>query len=214
MRKNIILLGSPGSGKGTQAEILSRTLGIPAVSTGNILREAIRSGSETGLSAKTYVDAGRLVPDGVMIGIIRERLSRTDCAEGFILDGFPRTIAQAEALDAGGVEIGAVLSLEVPDEDIEARMAGRRSCRGCGASYHLQSRPPRGENVCDACGGELFRREDDEPATVRARLLTYHESTEPLKGYYEAQGKLKAIAARDDIDIVAARCVEALEMTP
>ncbi|MDR1158117.1 MAG: adenylate kinase [Oscillospiraceae bacterium] len=208
---NIVLLGSPGSGKGTQAEVLSRRLGIPAVSTGNILREAMRQGTEVGLAAKSYIDAGQLVPDEVMVGIVRERLAAPDCARGFILDGFPRTIAQAVALDGIGVTVQAVLSLEVPDEDIERRMAGRRSCRLCGNTYHVQVNPPAVEGVCDSCGGELYQRDDDVPAVVRARLITYHENTEPLKGHYESRGLLRVVAARDAIEKVTEHCLEVLE---
>jgi adenylate kinase len=207
---NIILLGSPGSGKGTQAEALTKRLGVPCVSTGNMLREAIRRGAPLGASAKGYIDAGQLVPDSLIVDLIRERLKEPDCAEGFILDGFPRTLAQAEALDAIGVAIDAALSLEVPDEDIENRMAGRRSCKTCGNAYHVESKPPKTEGVCDACGGALFRREDDNPETVRARLTVYHENTEPLKGYYEGRDKLIAVPARDDIAKITARCLEAL----
>ena len=207
---NIILLGSPGSGKGTQAEALTGRLGIPCISTGNMLREAIRLETPIGLAAKSYIDAGQLVPDEVVVEIIRERLSRPDCAQGFILDGFPRTLLQAEALDRIGVAVDAVLSLEVPDEDIEQRMAGRRSCKLCGGTYHIRSKPPMLEGVCDVCGGDLYRRDDDNPATVRARLHVYHENTEPLKGYYEAQGKLRPIPARDDIGKITGRCMEAL----
>ncbi len=206
----LILLGSPGSGKGTQAEALTKRLGIPCISTGNILREAIAQGTDIGLSARRYIDAGQLVPDDVIMGIMKERLSCADCADGFILDGFPRTLAQAEALAATGVTIDAVLSLEVPDEDIERRMSGRRSCRMCGNAYHTTSKPPRVEGLCDACGGELYRRDDDSPETVRARLNTYHTLTEPLRGYYEAKGVLKTIPARDHMDTVTARCLEAL----
>ena len=166
---NIILLGPPGSGKGTQAEVLAGVLKIPCVSTGNMLRLAIRQGTKTGLSAKAYIDAGQLVPDGVIMDIIGERLAEADCAEGFILDGFPRTLPQAEALDASGVTVDTVISLEVPDEDIEQRMAGRRSCKACGNAYHIKSKPPLTEGVCDSCGGELFRRDDDAPETVSER---------------------------------------------
>jgi adenylate kinase len=207
---NIILLGSPGSGKGTQAEALTKRLAAPCVSTGNMLREAVRRNTPLGASAKGYIDDGQLVPDSLMVDIIRERLKEPDCAEGFILDGFPRTLPQAEALESIGVEIDAVLSLEVPDEDIESRMAGRRSCKACGSAYHVERKPPRNEGVCDLCGGGLFRRDDDNPETVRARLSVYHENTEPLKGYYEEKGKLIAVPARDSIAKITARCLEAL----
>ncbi len=206
----IILLGSPGSGKGTQAEALHTRLGVPCISTGNILREAIAQKTTVGLAAKSYIDDGRLVPDEIIMDIVCVRLAQDDCQAGFILDGFPRTLAQAEALDALGVTIDAVLSLEVPDEDIEQRMAGRRSCKVCGSAYHTQSKPPKAEGVCDLCGGELFRRDDDHPDTVRARLHTYHELTEPLKGYYVTREKLISIPARDYIETVTARCLDAL----
>ncbi len=208
---NIILLGPPGSGKGTQAEVFSARLKIPSISTGNILRDAIQRGSAVGLSAKAYVDAGRLVPDEVILDVISERLSRSDCMQGFILDGFPRTVPQAEALDALSVRIDIVLSLEVPDDMIKARMSGRRSCTSCGASYHLEHHKPREDNVCDLCGASLYRRTDDDPDTVQARLSVYHAQTEPVKGYYEAQGKLRVIAAGADIERVTQRCLDALE---
>ena len=204
----VILLGPPGSGKGTQAEALSQRLGIPCISTGNILREAIRNGDSAGLAAKTYIDAGRLVPDDVVVDIIRQRLTESDCVHGFILDGFPRTLPQAEALDAIGARVDAVLSLEVPDEDIERRMSGRRSCSMCGNAYHIQSRPPLVENICDACGGKLFRRDDDNPETVRDRLGVYHKNTEPLKDYYK--NLLCIIPAQDDIGKITDRCQQAL----
>jgi len=207
---NVILLGSPGSGKGTQTEYLTKQLEVPGVSTGNMLRGAIRMGTQIGLEAKACIDAGQLVPDDVIVKIIKERLARPDCANGFILDGFPRTLAQAEALDNIGIHVDAVLSLEVPDEDIEERMSGRRSCEDCGNAYHVQSKPPRVEGACDACGGKLFRRADDNPETVRARLIVYHENNEPLKGYYELKGKLRTIPARDEIGKIADRCLEAL----
>ena len=207
---NIILLGPPGSGKGTQAEALSARLRVPSISTGNILREAIRNEIRIGLEAKSYIDAGQLVPDGVMIGIMKDRLGQPDCAEGFILDGFPRTLAQAEALDAIGARVDAVLSLEVADEDIEKRMSGRRSCKNCGAAYHMTSKPPACPDVCDHCGGELFIRDDDNLETVRDRLTVYHQNTEPLKIYYEGKGKLRAVPARDGIGKITGRCIEAL----
>ena len=181
----LILLGAPGAGKGTQAEILSAKLGVPAVSTGNILRAAIKEGTPTGLEAKRYMDAGRLVPDPVIIGIVADRLAKPDCAKGFILDGVPRTVGQAEALDAAGVTFDHVLSIEISDGEIEERMSGRRVCQNCGAPYHVKARPPKREGVCDACGGQLVQREDDQAETVRKRLAVYHEETEPLKGFYD-----------------------------
>ena len=186
----LILLGAPGAGKGTQAEILSKKLQIPAISTGNILRAAMKNGTPVGLQAKAYVESGKLVPDDVIIGIIEERLAEPDCANGYILDGVPRTIAQAEALEARGIAIDAALSLEISDEVIIERMSGRRTCKDCSATFHVVSNPPKTEGKCDFCGGELTIRKDDAPETVKARLATYHEQTEPLKAFYEARGKL------------------------
>ena len=189
----IILLGAPGAGKGTQAEIISKKLGIPTISTGNILRAAVKAGTPIGLEAKSYMDAGKLVPDEVIIGIIQERLAESDCANGFILDGVPRTIAQAEALDAHGIHFDAVLSLEIADSVIGARMTGRRTCHTCGATYHIVAAPPKQEGVCDKCGGELEQRKDDQPETVKHRLEVYHNETEPLKDYYQAHGVLMSV---------------------
>ena len=189
----IILLGAPGAGKGTQSEIISRKLGIPTISTGNILRAAVKEGTPIGLQAKSYMDAGKLVPDEIIIGIIQERLAESDCANGFILDGVPRTIAQAEALDAHGIHFDAVLSLEIADSVIEARMTGRRTCHTCGATYHIVAAPPKQEGVCDKCGGELEQRKDDQPETVKHRLEVYHNETEPLKDYYQAHGVLMSV---------------------
>ena len=206
---NFIFLGAPGAGKGTQAENLSRREGIPAVSTGEIIREALKNGTEMGLRAKAYTEAGKLVPDEVVIGIIRERLAKDDCKNGFILDGFPRTIPQAEALDRMGVAIDRVIDIEVPDQTILARLSGRRVCEKCGATYHLTDKKPKVEGVCDLCGGTLVQRRDDSPETVQARLDVYHEQTEPLKAYYEKQGKLRVVQGREDIadttrDVLAA----------
>ena len=189
----IILLGAPGAGKGTQAEIISKKLGIPTISTGNILRAAVKAGTPIGLEAKSYMDAGKLVPDEVIIGIIQERLTESDCANGFILDGVPRTIAQAEALDAHGIHFDAVLSLEIADSVIEARMTGRRTCHTCGATYHIVAAPPKQEGICDKCGSELEQRKDDRPETVKHRLEVYHNETEPLKDYYQAHGVLMSV---------------------
>lgn len=196
----LILLGAPGSGKGTQAEIICDKLSIPTISTGNILREAIKQGTELGMQAKSYMDAGKLVPDALIVGIIKERLAADDCANGFILDGMPRTIAQAEALDEMGVPIDLALSLEVEDAAIEARMSGRRVCEGCGASYHMEYKKPKAEGICDACGAKLVQRKDDAPETVRDRLKVYHEQTEPLKDYYANKGMLKSVAGCDGIE--------------
>ena len=189
----LILLGAPGAGKGTQADIIKKTLGIPTISTGNILRAAVKNGTPTGLKAKEYMDAGKLVPDEVIIGIINERLQESDCANGYILDGVPRTIAQAEAIETMGIRIDKVLELQVEDSVIVERMSGRRVCENCGASYHIVNIPPKKEGVCDVCGGALKQRKDDDPETVRDRLAVYHKETEPLKGFYEARGILKTV---------------------
>ena len=195
----LILLGAPGAGKGTQAEVLCQALSIPAISTGNTLREALKSGTEMGMRAKSYMDAGQLVPDDVVIGIIKERLQQDDCQNGFILDGFPRTIPQAEALDAMGVQIDRVIDIEVPDDKIVARMSGRRVCEKCGASYHTEYLKPAVDGVCDKCAGALVQRKDDHPDTIKARLAVYHEQTEPLKDYYEKQGKLRIVEGQEDV---------------
>ncbi len=191
----LILLGAPGAGKGTQAEILSARLSIPTISTGNILRAAIKEGTPTGLEAKSYMDAGRLVPDSVIIGIVAERLGQPDCAGGFILDGVPRTIAQAEALEEAGIQFDCVLDIEVPDQEILHRMIGRRSCPICGATYHLEAAPPKVEGKCDHCGNTLTQREDDKHETVISRL-----STEPLKKFYADRGILKVVAFQPSIE--------------
>ena len=196
----LILLGAPGAGKGTQADIIKKTLGIPTISTGNILRAAVKNGTPTGLKAKAFMDAGKLVPDDVIIGIISERLQEPDCANGYILDGVPRTIAQAEALEQAGIRFDAVVAIEIPDERIVERMGGRRVCESCGASYHIVNIPPKKEGVCDVCGGALKQRKDDDPETVKDRLAVYHKETEPLKDFYEARGILKTV---DDQPTVA-----------
>ena len=195
----LILLGAPGAGKGTQADIIKQKLGIPTISTGNILRAAVKNGTPTGLKAKAFMDAGKLVPDEVIIGVINERLQESDCANGYILDGVPRTIAQAEALEQAGIRFDAVVALEVPDQRIVDRMGGRRVCEHCGASYHVVHIPPKTEGVCDVCGGKLVQRKDDSPETVLHRLEVYHNETEPLKGFYEARGVLKTV---DDLPTV------------
>ena len=189
----LILLGAPGAGKGTQADILKKKLNVPTISTGNILRAAVKNGTPTGLRAKEYMDAGRLVPDEVIIGIIQERLQESDCANGYILDGVPRTIAQAEAIETMGIRIDKVLELQVEDNVIVERMSGRRVCEKCGASYHIINKKSKVEGVCDLCGGKLVQRKDDNPETVRDRLAVYHKETEPLKGFYEARGILKTV---------------------
>ena len=207
----LILLGAPGAGKGTQAEVISTKLAIPAVSTGNIIREALANGTEMGLKAKSFIDAGQLVPDDVVIGIIKERLAKDDCAAGFILDGFPRTIPQAEALDAMGVIIDRVISIEVADENIVRRMSGRRVCKACGSSYHLEYKKPAVDGVCNACGGELVQRKDDHPDTVLDRLHVYHEQTEPLKDYYEKKGILRIVEGQEEVADTTAITLKALE---
>ena len=189
----LILLGAPGAGKGTQAEIISRKVGIPTISTGNILRAAMKNGTPVGLKAKEYVESGRLVPDDVIIGIVEERLAEPDCEGGYILDGMPRTIPQAEALEARGIDIDCALSIEIADETIIERMSGRRTCPACGATYHIHNAPPKREGVCDKCGGKLIQRHDDEPETVKARLEVYHKETEPLKDFYAERGLLKSV---------------------
>lgn len=206
----LILLGAPGAGKGTQAEILSRELGIPTISTGNILRAAMKAGTEVGLMAKSYVDAGKLVPDEVIINIIRERLAQDDCRKGYILDGVPRTIPQAETMEEMGVEIDCALSIEVEDEVIIERMAGRRTCKDCSQTFHVVNNPPKKEGVCDFCGGELTIRKDDAPETVKARLDTYHRDTEPLKSFYEKRGKLRTVENQPSIEATTAEIKKAL----
>jgi len=206
----LILLGAPGAGKGTQAEILSARLGIPTISTGNILRAAIKDGTPIGLEAKSYMDAGKLVPDAVIIGVVAQRLEQPDCAGGFILDGVPRTIGQAEALDRAGVTFDHVLSIEISDAEIEERMSGRRVCQSCGAPYHVKARPPKKEGVCDSCGGALVQRADDRPETVRDRLAVYHAETEPLKGFYEQKGLLSQVANQSTIEGTTKVIMEAL----
>lgn len=210
---NLIMLGAPGAGKGTQAEILNKELGIPTISTGNILRAAIKDGTATGLKAKEYMDAGKLVPDEVIIGIISERLLADDCKKGYILDGVPRTIGQAEALEKAGVKFDAVVSLEIDDEAIMKRMSGRRVCESCGSSYHIVAVPPKQEGICDACGGKLVQRADDAPETVNARLTVYHNETEPLKAFYEERGILKAVQDQGSVSGTTAKILEVLGQT-
>lgn len=195
----LILLGAPGAGKGTQAELIAAKLGIPTISTGNILREAIKNGTEIGLKAKSFMDQGKLVPDDVIIGIVRERVSQPDCEKGYILDGMPRTIPQAQALEDAGIHFDSVVSIEIEDAVIEQRMTGRRVCGSCGASYHVTANPPKVEGVCDHCGKELSIRKDDAPETVRNRLKVFHQETEPLKGFYEKLGKLKLVEGNQPI---------------
>lgn len=195
----LILFGAPGAGKGTQAEKICDKYNIPAISTGNIIRAALKDGTEMGLKAKSYMEAGQLVPDEVVIGIIKDRLKEKDCENGFILDGFPRTIPQAKALQHMGIEIDKVINIEVPDEKITARMSGRRVCSKCANSYHMLYKKPLVEGVCDACGGELVQRKDDAPETVKARLAEYHEMTEPLKDFYQELGMLRTVIGQEEI---------------
>ena len=197
---NIILLGAPGAGKGTQAELLVKQLGIPAISTGNMLREAIANGTELGRKAKEYMDAGNLVPDELILGIVADRVAQPDCQGGFILDGVPRTLAQAEALEAAGVKIDHVVSIEVDDREIEGRMTGRRVCGKCGASFHITANPPKIDGICDSCGGELVIRKDDAPETVRNRLAVYHATTEVLKDFYGKLGRLAEVNGSQSIE--------------
>ena len=197
---NLILFGAPGAGKGTQAELLTEKLGIPAISTGNMLREAMANGSDLGKQVKKFMDEGSLVPDDVIMSIIAQRILEPDCKNGFILDGVPRTLAQAEAMDAKGIRIDHVVSLEVDDEAIANRMSGRRVCTACGASYHIVNNPTKTEGVCDLCGAKVGIRKDDEPETVRHRLEVYHASTEVLKDYYNQQNKLRLVRGDQGIE--------------
>ena len=196
---NLILLGAPGAGKGTQAELLVEKLSIPAISTGNMLREAIANGTELGKKVKKLMDNGSLVPDEVILDLVQERVAQPDCAKGFILDGVPRTLAQAEALEARGVRIDHVVSIEIDDEVIEGRMTGRRVCSKCGASYHIVANPPKTEGICDLCQSELITRKDDAPETVRHRLEVYHELTEVLKDFYGKLGKVRLVNGNQSI---------------
>lgn len=207
----LILLGAPGAGKGTQAEFISEKYSIPTISTGNIIRAALKNATEMGLVAKSYIDAGELVPDDVVIGIVKERLSEDDCKNGFILDGFPRTIPQAQALDDMNFGVDTVLSLEVSDEEIVKRMSGRRVCEKCGQSYHILFKKPNKEDTCNACGGKLVIRNDDKPETVQNRLNVYHEQTEPLKDYYKNKGILVSVDGKSTVEDTTKCVFEALE---
>ena len=208
----LILLGAPGAGKGTQAEILSKKLNIPTISTGNMLREAMKNETPIGLKAKHFMDNGQLVPDDVVIGIVGERVAQADCANGYILDGMPRTIPQAAALEESGIHFDAVVSIEICDDVIEGRMTGRRVCGSCGASYHIAANPPKTEGICDACGGELVIRKDDNPETVRNRLKVFHAETEPLKEFYEKLGTLKLVQGNQPIEDTTRDILAALGM--
>ena len=205
---NLILLGAPGAGKGTQAELLIEKLGIPSISTGNMLREAIANGTETGLKAKSYMDNGLLVPDEVILGIVAERVAQPDCARGFILDGVPRTLAQAEALEAKGVRIEHVVSIEIDDAVIEGRMTGRRVCTKCGASYHIVANPTKIEGKCDLCGAEVAIRKDDTPETVQKRLAVYHAQTEVLKDFYGERNLLRLVEGNQAITKITEEILE------
>ena len=207
----LILLGAPGAGKGTQAEVICNHLSIPTISTGNIIRAALKAETEMGLKAKEFINNGQLVPDEVVIGIIKERLSEDDCKNGFILDGFPRTIPQAEALDEMGIEIDKVIDIEVPDEKIVERMSGRRVCPACGNSYHLLYKKPEKEGICNACGAELIIRADDHPDTVKERLDVYHSQTEPLKDFYGKKNKLFIVEGQEEVKDTSALVLKALE---
>jgi adenylate kinase len=206
----LILLGAPGAGKGTQAEVLSKKLSVPMISTGNILRAAVKNKTPIGLKAKAFMDAGGLVPDEVIIGIMRERMAEPDCGAGYILDGMPRTLPQAQALEDAGVEIDTALSIEISDQEIIERMSGRRACPNCSATYHLQYAPSKKDGVCDACGTELAIRRDDEPETVKNRLRVFHEETEPLKDFYAKRGKLKSVDNRPGVEATTVVIFKAL----
>ena len=206
----LILLGAPGAGKGTQADIISQRLNIPTISTGTMLRAAVKNGTPIGLKAKEYMDAGKLVPDEVIIGIVAERLAEADCANGYILDGVPRTIAQAEALEAAGIHFDVVLSIEISDQEIIDRMGGRRACTACGATYHVVSAPSKVEGKCDKCGTDLVLRDDDKPETVKNRLEVYHKETEPLKDFYAKRGNLKSVDNQPTIEATTKVVFEAL----
>lgn len=207
----LILLGAPGAGKGTQAEILCERLNIPTISTGNMIREAMKSGTEMGLKAKEYAENGKLVPDEVVIGIVDERLRMDDCRNGFILDGFPRTIPQAEALDRMGIIIDRVVDINVPDEVITRRVSGRRACLDCGSTYHIETKKPQVEGICDRCGSTLVQRKDDLPETVLERLHVYHAQTEPLRDYYAAAGKLLVVDGQQGIQEIAEQTLTLLK---
>ncbi len=207
----LILLGAPGAGKGTQAEVICNHLSVPTISTGNIIRAALKAETEMGLKAKEYINNGQLVPDAVVIGIIKERLAEDDCKNGFILDGFPRTIPQAEALDEMGIEIDKVIDIEVPDEKIVERMSGRRVCPACGNSYHLLYKKPEKDGFCNACGAELIIRADDHPDTVKERLDVYHSQTEPLKDFYGKKNKLFIVEGQEEVADTSALVLKALE---
>ena len=207
----LILLGAPGAGKGTQADILSTRYGIPTISTGNILRAAVKEGTPLGLEVKGFLDEGKLVPDQIILDIMEERLKEPDCANGYILDGVPRTIHQAETMERDGVVIDAVLSLEVSDAEIEQRMTGRRVCLSCGATYHVVNKPPQREGICDRCGSEIIQRTDDSSERVLHRLSVFHEQTEPLKAFYKARGLLRTVENQSGIEATTRAVEQVLE---
>jgi len=209
----LILLGPPGAGKGTQAEVLVKKLNVPQISTGDILRSAVKNGTPIGLKAKAYMDAGDLVPDDVIIGVVKERLTADDCKNGYIFDGMPRTIAQAQALDFQGVTIDTVLLIEVPDDVIINRLSGRRTCPECGDIYHIETKKPEKDGICNSCGAALIIRKDDEAETIKNRLHTYHKETEPLVDYYKVQGKLKAVSGEYDIKTQTTEVFKVLELS-
>lgn len=210
----LILLGPPGAGKGTHSESIAQKLNIPTISTGNILRAAVKNGTPVGLQAKAYMDAGKLVPDEVIIGVVAERFQEPDCANGYILDGVPRTIPQAEALERAGINLDRVVSIEISDDEIVERMAGRRVCTSCGATYHVTNIPPKQAGICDKCGGTLEARADDEPEVVRTRLRVYHEETEPLKAFYSTRGLLRSVQSQPKAAETLAEIMKALEIAP
>jgi len=214
MGMNLILLGPPGAGKGTQAKRLTADLGIPQISTGDMLREAVREGSPMGLKAKSYMDVGALVPDEVVVGIVEERIQQPDCAKGFMLDGFPRTTAQADALatmlDKKGLKLDHVVCIEADREELVKRLSGRRTCRQCMAPYHVLFNPPKKEGVCDKCGGELYQRDDDKEEAIRARLVTYESQTAPLIAYYEERGILRRVNGLGTVEEVYERIKRAI----
>lgn len=207
----LILLGAPGAGKGTQAEILSKRYGIPTISTGNILRAAVKEGTPLGRQVQSFLDEGKLVPDEIILGIMEERLKRSDCARGYILDGVPRTINQAESMERDGVEIDAALSLEVSDEIIEKRMTGRRVCLACGATYHMVNKAPKQAGICDACGSEIIQRTDDSLEKVHNRLMIFHAQTEPLKAFYKERGLLRTVENQPSIEETTRAVEQVLE---
>ncbi len=208
---NLIFLGAPGAGKGTQAEKISEAFNIPQISTGNILREAVKNGTEYGLKAKEAMESGALVSDEIVIGILQDRIAKDDCKNGFILDGFPRTVPQAEALDAMGIKIDKVVEIDVPDEKIKNRLSGRRVCEGCGASYHIEYNPSKVDGICDKCGAKTVIRKDDQPETVLERLAVYHEKTAPLKDYYANQGKLVTVEGQEEVSDTYKLTLKAVE---